>query len=93
MDTETALAWIVLAIILLFTAFWVIWFTWKASRIEWRITLKDGICFTGRRTWQAIWREGFTERAYQVVDSQNSLFKENTIVVLGFGSILYRVKI
>ena len=60
---------------------------------EWQVVLKDGTKFVGKRTWQAIWREGFTERAYQVVATQNSPFKEGKIVVLGFGSILYRVRL
>lgn len=60
---------------------------------KWQITLVDGTKFIGKKTWKAMWIEGIFERAYQVVDSQNSSFKENMIVVFEFGSILYRVRL
>ena len=62
------------------------------TKAKWQITLKDGKSFIGRKTWIAIWREGFLERAYRVVDSQESSFKEGVIIVFGFGTILYRIK-
>ena len=70
-----------------------IFFIRRGGKVKWEVTLRDGASFIGRRSWRAIIREGVLERAYQVVDSQNSSFKENMIVVLGFGSILYRVKL
>ena len=63
-----------------------------ATKAKWQITLKDGKSFIGKRTWTTMWREGFLERAYQVVDDQESPFKEGTIIVLGIGTILYRIK-
>jgi len=66
--------------------------TLRPAKVKWQITLKDGKSFIGRRTWTAMWREGFLERAYQVVDSQESPFNEGTIIVLGIGTIFYRIK-
>ena len=63
-----------------------------ATKAKWHITLKDGKSFIGRKTWTTMWREGFLERAYRVEDSQESSFKEGTIIVFGFGMILYRIK-
>ena len=62
------------------------------AKVKWQITLKDGKSFIGRRTWTAMWIEGLLERAYQVVDSQGSPFKEGTTIVFGIGTILYRIK-
>ena len=62
------------------------------TKVKWQITLKDGKSFIGIRTWTTMWREGLFERAFQVVDSQETSFKEGTIIMLGIGTILYRIR-
>ena len=81
-----------IVLIMLFIGSW-IYLIRVIAKAQWEVTLRDDTSFIGRRTWKAIWREGFFESAYQVIDSQNSPFKENMIVILGFGSILYRVRL
>ena len=63
------------------------------TKAKWQVVLKDGTKFIGRRTWAAMWEEGFFESAYKVMDSLNSSFLEGTIVHLGWNTKLYRIKV
>ena len=60
---------------------------------KWQIVLKDGTKFVGKRTWQAMWRESLLETAYEVIDPLDSPFTKGTIVNLGWGTKLYRIRL
>ena len=89
METYECIILLCVLIVWLGLMFWALRRTTKA---KWQITIKDGKSFIGRRTWTAMWREGFLERAYLVVESQENSFKEGVIIVFSVGTILYRIK-
>lgn len=53
------------------------------------IVLKDGTRFIGKVTLGCIWRSGFGERRYKVVDALSSSIPVNIEVVVPWHSISY----
>jgi hypothetical protein len=56
----------------------------------WKVVLKDGTSFIGKRTLKAMWYEGLLTTCYKIMESAS--LPKGSIVSIEFGSMLYKIK-
>lgn len=59
----------------------------------WKVFLKDGTSFLGKKTFRARWHDDFLDRGYEVVESNNPALPIGALAVVPLSSILYRCKV